>query len=62
VDFDYKGDTFHNMRQEYRSRKNPDLRTRIKYEYEKPGEYDILVKVIDILGNDTNKLIHVKVE
>jgi len=61
VDFDYKGDTFHNMRQEYRSRKNPDLRTRIKYEYEKPGEYDILVKVIDILGNDTNKLIHVKV-
>jgi adenine-specific DNA-methyltransferase len=62
VDFDYKGDTFHNMRQEYRSRKNSDLRTRIKYEYEKPGEYDILVKVIDILGNDTNKLIHVKVE
>ena len=62
VDFDFKGDTFHNMRQEYRTRKNPNLRTRIKYEYNKPGEYDVLVKVVDILGNDTNKLLHVRVE
>jgi adenine-specific DNA-methyltransferase len=62
VDFDYKGDTFHNMRQEYRTKKNQNLRTRIQYTYEKPGEYDVLVKVIDILGNDTNKIIHVKVE
>jgi len=62
VDFDFKGDTFHNMRQEYRTRKNPNLRTQIRYEYDKPGEYDVLVKVVDILGNDTNKLLHIKVE
>jgi DNA modification methylase len=62
VDFNFKDDTFHNMRQEYRTRKNPNLRTRIKYEYNKPGEYDVLVKVIDILGNDTNKLLHLRVE
>jgi DNA modification methylase len=62
VDFDFKGDTFHNMRQEYRTKKDPNLRTQIKYEYDKPGEYDVLVKVVDILGNDTNKLLHIKVE
>jgi len=62
VDFDFKGDTFHNMRQEYRTKKNPNLHTQIKYEYDKPGEYDVLVKVVDILGNDTNKLLHIKVE
>ena len=62
VDFDFKGDTFHNIRQEYRTKKNPNLRTQIKYEYDKPGEHDVLVKVVDILGNDTSKLLHVKVE
>jgi len=62
VDFDFKGDTFHNMRQEYRTKKDPNLRTQIRYEYDKPGEYDALVKVVDILGNDTNKLLHIKVE
>jgi len=62
VDFDFKGDTFHNMRQEYRTKKNPKLPAQIKYEYDKPGEYDVLVKVVDILGNDTTKLLHIKVE
>jgi adenine specific DNA methylase Mod len=61
VDFDYKGDTFHNMRQEYRTRKNPKLKTLITYEYEKPGKYDVLVKVVDIFGNDTNKLLRVEI-
>jgi adenine-specific DNA-methyltransferase len=61
VDFDYKGDVFHNMRQEYRTRKNPDLRTSITYQYENPGHYKILVKVVDILGNDTNKLLTVRI-
>jgi DNA modification methylase len=61
VDFDYKGDTFHNMRQEYRTRKNPKLKTSISYEYDKSGKYDILVKVVDILGNDTNKLLTVRI-
>jgi len=62
VDFDYKNDEFHNMRQEYRMRKNKNLRTRISYEYNEPGEYDILVKVVDIFGNDTNKMVHVRAE
>jgi adenine-specific DNA-methyltransferase len=61
VDFDYKGDTFHNMKQEYRTKSNPKLKTHIVYEYEKPGKYDILVKVVDIFGNDTNKLLKVEI-
>ena len=62
VDFDYKDDIFQNMRQEYKTRKNNDIRTRISYNYKNSGEYEILVKVIDIFGNDTNKILHAKVK
>ena len=61
VDFKYDGDAFHNMRQQYRTKENPELKTKISFEYEEAGEYSILVKVVDIFGNDTNKLIPVKV-
>ena len=27
--------------------------------YEEPGKYQVLVKVVDIFGNDTNKLLPV---
>lgn len=60
VDWDYKGDTFHNQWQSYRTRKEPDLQKEIAHTYETPGEYTIVVKVIDILGNDTTKTIQVK--
>ena len=62
VDFDYKGngDAFHNVRQEYRTREHKNLNTKISYEYDKVGEYDILVKVVDILGNDTTKKLQIK--
>ena len=60
VDWDYKGDTFHNQWQSYRTRKEPDLQKEIIHTYETPGEYTIVVKVIDILGNDTTKTIQVK--
>jgi len=49
------------MRQEYRTKKNPELHTSITYQYDNPGKYTILVKVVDILGNDTNKLLTVRV-
>lgn len=60
VDWDYKGDTFHNQWQSYRTRKEPDLQKEIAHTYEAPGDYTIVVKVIDILGNDTTKTIQVK--
>ncbi len=61
VDFDYKDDTFHNMWQSFRTRKHPSLETECSHAYEKRGKYQALVKVVDIFGNDTNKLIEIKI-
>lgn len=61
VDFNYRDDTFHNQRQTYRTRKDRTLLPRLNYTYSEPGDYVVLVKVIDILGNDTTKTLNVKV-
>jgi len=61
VDWDYKGDTFHNQWQTYRTRKNPDLQKSASHIYEETGEFTVVVKVIDILGNDTTKTLKIKV-
>lgn len=57
VDWDNHGDTFHNEWQTYRTRKSPELELATSHEYESPGEYTVVIKVIDILGNDTTKTI-----
>jgi hypothetical protein len=61
VDWDNKGDTFHNEWQTYRTRKSNELQKSVAHTYNAPGEYTIVVKVIDILGNDTTKTMRVKV-
>ncbi len=61
VDWDNKGDTFHNEWQTYRTRQSPDLQKSVAHKYDAAGEYVIVVKVIDILGNDTTKTLRVKV-
>jgi DNA modification methylase len=62
VDWDYQGDTFHNAWQSYRTRKHPALRLESDpHPYEAPGRYQVMIKVIDIFGNDTTKLIPVTV-
>ena len=62
VDFDYRDDAFHNQWQSYRARKDRSLLLRANHTYKQPGEYVVMVKVIDILGNDTTKTITVQVE
>jgi adenine-specific DNA-methyltransferase len=62
VDWDYKEDTFHNQWQSYRTRKNPKLELSAKREYSSGREYTVVVKVIDILGNDTTKLLTVDIK
>ena len=62
VDWDNQGDTFHNEWQTYRTRKEPKLDLETKHTYDAPGEYTVVVKVIDILGNDTTKTVKVKVK
>lgn len=61
VDWDNKDDTFHNEWQAYRTRKSKDLSLTTTHEYAEPGDYTVVVKVIDILGNDTTKTLPVKV-
>jgi adenine-specific DNA-methyltransferase len=62
VDWDQKGDAFHNQWQSFRTRKSPKIELSATYSYEEPGEYRAVVKVIDILGNDTTKTVKVKVK
>jgi len=62
VDFDFKGDTFHNQWQSYRTRKEPKLNLKTEHTYEAAGTYTVMVKVIDILGNDTTKTVKVEVK
>jgi adenine-specific DNA-methyltransferase len=62
VDWDFKDDTFHNQWQSYRTRKGPKLELSVKHEYLDPGKYTVVVKVIDILGNDTTKMLSVDVK
>ena len=62
VDWDYKNDTFHNQWQAYRTRKEPKIELETKYTYPEPGKYQVVVKVIDILGNDTTKTLEITVK
>lgn len=57
VDWDNQGDTFHNQWQTYRTRKSRELQKSAAHRYDVPGTYTVVVKVIDILGNDTTKAL-----
>ncbi len=53
---------FENEWQSFRTKKTPTLEfTSIPHEYKKPGMYKVMVKVVDILGIDTSKIIEVKI-
>ncbi|HEX6478367.1 MAG TPA: DNA methyltransferase, partial [Ktedonobacteraceae bacterium] len=61
IDWNYRDDTFHNQWQTYRTKKEPKILLRAFHEYDAPGTYTIVIKVIDILGNDTTKAVTVEV-
>lgn len=61
VDWDFKDDTFHNQWQSYRTKRSPKLQSEVAHTYDEPGAYTVVVKVIDILGNDTTKSVVVEV-
>jgi hypothetical protein len=61
VDWDYKDDTFHNQWQSYRTKKDRSLELKTdQHEYARKGDYKVMVKVIDIFGNDTTHIIEIK--
>jgi adenine-specific DNA-methyltransferase len=62
IDWDYKDDTFHNQWQSYRTKRDPKLQLSATAEYGAQGTYTVVIKVIDILGNDTTKKIQVEVQ
>jgi len=62
IDWDYKGDTFHNQWQSFRVKKTPKVEYTAKHKFEEKGEYQIMVKVVDVFGNDTNKVLKVTVK
>jgi len=62
VDWDYKDDTFHNQWQSYRTKKDRSLELKTDaHQYPKKGDFKVMVKVIDIFGNDTTHIIELKV-
>jgi hypothetical protein len=63
VDWDFQNDTFMQGWVAYRTRKERKLSlVSDPHTYEKPGRYRILVKVIDIFGNDTSQAFDVEVK
>jgi len=61
IDWDYRGDTFHNQWQSFRVKKNPKVEYGAKHRYEYSGEYQVMVKVVDVFGNDTNKILKARI-
>jgi DNA modification methylase len=62
IDFDFKNDTFLNSWQAYRIQDNPKLDLKsTSHEYDKHGKHQVLVKVVDIFGIDSSKLLEVEV-
>lgn len=63
VDFEFDDQAFHNQWQVYRTKDEPNLATSSDWhEYAGPGRYTVVVKIIDIFGNDTTKLAEVRIK
>jgi len=63
VDWDFQNDTFMQGWVAYRTRKERKLPlSSDAHVYEKPGKHRILVKIIDIFGNDTTQAFDVEVK
>lgn len=65
VDFTFGADgdtdTFRNQWQSYRTRADRKLDLSAHHEYDEPGRHIVLVKVVDIFGNDTTTAVYVDV-
>lgn len=53
---------FENEWQSFRTKKNPTIEfTCMPHEYKESGKYKVMVKVVDILGIDTSKIIEINI-
>lgn len=63
VDWDFRNDTFIQGWVAYRTRNERALDLESSpHTYEKPGKYRVLVKVIDIFGNDTSQMLNIEIK
>ncbi|MBD3196300.1 MAG: hypothetical protein GF317_14675 [Candidatus Lokiarchaeota archaeon] len=62
VDFNYNGKRMIPNWVSYKLPKKRSIKLQIpKYEYSKPGNYEVLVKIVDILGNELTQKIYIDV-
>jgi DNA modification methylase len=62
VDWNYQNDTFNHGFVTYRTKQDRSLALKSDpQDFDKPGKYQVMIKVIDIFGNDTSKIIEVTV-
>ena len=61
IDWNYQADTFHNEWQSYRTKQHQQIELSAKQGYEAAGTYTVLIKVVDILGNDTTKTLTITI-
>lgn len=63
IDWDFQNDTFNHGFVAYRTRQDRTLSLKSDpHTYPKVGTYKVMIKVIDIFGNDTSKLVELKVK
>jgi DNA modification methylase len=63
VDWDFQNDTFMPKWMDYRTKQDRALALKSgKHIFDKPGKYKIMVKVVDIFGNDTTKILELTVK
>jgi adenine-specific DNA-methyltransferase len=62
VDWNYQNDTFNHGFVTYRTKQDRSLALKSDpHDFGAPGKYQVMIKVIDIFGNDTSKIIEVTV-
>jgi adenine-specific DNA-methyltransferase len=61
VDWDYNGRIFHNQWQSCRTKKELKLELTAKHTYEDRSEHTIMVNVVDVTGNEINRMIRTAV-
>jgi adenine-specific DNA-methyltransferase len=63
VDWDFQNDTFVPAWMDYRTKADRNLKTKTSsHTYPESGEYQVMVKVVDIFGNDSSKIYQLKVK
>ena len=60
--FEQEGDRFRNQWQSYRTRASRTLELTAQHTYDEPGPHTVLVKVVDVFGNDTTTAVPVSVK